>query len=198
MWRTFTRYLIRVDDGAAEGERLLRRVVPRASPRNQQIVRIRRLVDAGLLVTKDATIELAHERLINNWPNLPLTKWLDEDAIDAGLLDRTPGEREKDDTLSDALLGQAEGLLQRDLELATEELAPRELVQRSRDQRIEAEIQHERTRAQLLEPAGAPSDRRGIPDDIERGGALALRASYQRARSTDLPRQTPSRPLEAP
>src|SRR6202040_2320472 len=65
--RAFTRYLIRVDEGAVEGERLLRRVVPRASLPQPAGRVIGRLVDAGLLVTKDATIELAHERLINNW-----------------------------------------------------------------------------------------------------------------------------------
>jgi len=68
----FTRHLIRVDEGAVEGERLLRRVVPRASlPLSANRV-IGRLVDAGLLMTKDSTIELAHERLIDDWPKLPL------------------------------------------------------------------------------------------------------------------------------
>src|SRR5207302_30609 len=56
--RAFTRYLIRVDEGAVEGERLLRRVVPRtALPRSADRV-LRRLVDAGLLMTKEAWRQL--------------------------------------------------------------------------------------------------------------------------------------------
>jgi hypothetical protein len=51
--RGFTRHLIRVDEGAVEGERLLPRVVPRASlPKSADRV-IGRLVDAALLITKD-------------------------------------------------------------------------------------------------------------------------------------------------
>jgi WD40 repeat protein len=172
--RAFTRYLIHVDEGAVEGERMLRRVVPRALLPQPAGRVIGRLVDAGLLVTRDATIELAHERLINNWPNLPLAKWLDQDATDRRLLDRLR-ERVNDDTLSDGLLGQAEELLQRDLELATEESALATLVQRSRDQRVEAEIQHEGTRARLLAmQARRATAEAYAPDDIERGGALAL------------------------
>jgi hypothetical protein len=80
--RAFTGYLTRVDEGAVEGERLLRRVVPRASlPQSADRV-IGRLVDAGLLTTKDATIEIAHERLIDDWPKLPLKTWLAQDATD--------------------------------------------------------------------------------------------------------------------
>src|SRR5271166_2526734 len=104
--RAFTRYLIRVDGGAVEGERLLRRVVPRASlPRSADRV-IGRLVDAGLLETKDATIELAHERLIDDWPKLPLKTWLDQDATDRRLIDQLR-QRVDDDTLPDGLLAQA-------------------------------------------------------------------------------------------
>src|SRR5262249_37841694 len=78
--RAFTRHLIRVDDGAVEGERLLRGVVPRAAlPKSADCI-ITRLVNAGLLVTKGETIELAHERLINDWPGLPLRTWLKQEA----------------------------------------------------------------------------------------------------------------------
>jgi len=183
--RAFTRYLIRVDEGAVEDKRLLRRVVPRASLPQPAGRVIGRLVDAGLLVTKNATIELAHERLINNWPNLPLAKWLDEDATDRWLLDRLR-ERVNDDSLSDGLLGQAEELLQRDLELAAEEPALSQLVQRSRDQRIQAKIQHERTHAQLLAMQARRATDEAYPDDIERGGALALE-SILLARKSNLP-----------
>ena len=47
--RAFTRHLIRVDEGAVEGERLLRRVVPRASLPPAADRLLGRLVDAGLL-----------------------------------------------------------------------------------------------------------------------------------------------------
>ena len=129
--RAFTRYLIRVDEGAVEGERLLRRVVPRASlpPAADRV--IGRLVDAGLLLTKDGTIELAHERLIDDWPQLPLKTWLAQDATDRRLIDQLR-QRVDDDTLPDGLLAQAEELLQRDHELAVEEPALAKLVQRSR------------------------------------------------------------------
>ena len=95
--RAFTRYLIRVDEGAVEGERLLRRVVPRESlPQSADRV-ISRLVDAGLLTTKDGTIELAHERVIGNWPKLPLNTWLAQDATDRRLIDQLR-QRVNDDT----------------------------------------------------------------------------------------------------
>ena len=86
--RAFTRYLIRVDEGAVEGERLLRRVVPRASLPQAADRLIGRLVDAGLLMAKDGTIELAHERLIGDWPQLPLKTWLTQDATDRRLIDQ--------------------------------------------------------------------------------------------------------------
>jgi hypothetical protein len=84
--RAFTRYLIRVDEGAVAGERLLRRVVPRATlPQSADRV-LRRLIDAGLLTTKDGTVELAHERLIDDWPKLPLKTWLVQDAAERRLI----------------------------------------------------------------------------------------------------------------
>jgi WD40 repeat protein len=138
--RAFTRHLIRVDEGAVEGERLLRRVVPRAAlPRAADRV-IRRLVDAGLLMTKNGTIELAHERLIDDWPKLPLKTWLAQDAADRRLIDQLR-QRVDDDTLPDGLLAQAEELLQRDHELAIEEPAIAQLVQRSRDRKQRREWQ---------------------------------------------------------
>ena len=81
---------------------------------------LRRLVDAGLLTTKEGTIELAHERLINDWPKLPLKTWLAQDATDRRLIDQLR-QRVNDDTIPDGLLAQAEELLQRDQELAAEE-----------------------------------------------------------------------------
>jgi hypothetical protein len=132
--RAFTRHLIRVDEGAVEGERLLRRVVPRASLPQAADRILRRLIDAGLLTTRDGTIELAHERLINDWPRLPLKAWLAQDAADRRLIDQLH-QRANDDTLPDGLLAQAEELLQRDQEVAAEEPAIGQLVQRSRDQR---------------------------------------------------------------
>jgi TIR domain/Protein of unknown function (DUF3040) len=130
----FTRYLIRVDEGAVEGERLLRRVVSHASMPQPADRILRRLVDAGLLTTKDGTIELAHERLINDWPKLPLKTWLAQDAADRRLIDQLR-QRVYDDTLPDGLLAQAEELLQRDRELAAEEPALAQLVQRSKDRK---------------------------------------------------------------
>jgi hypothetical protein len=129
-----TRYLIRVDEGAVEGERLLRRVVPRTALPYSADRLNDRLVDAGLLTTKGATIELAHERLIDDWPKLPLKTWLTQDGADRRLIDQLR-QRMNDDTLPDGLLAQAEELVQRDHELAVEEPALTELVQRSRDQR---------------------------------------------------------------
>ena len=132
--RAFTRHLVRVDEGAVEGERLLRRVVPRASLPQPASRVVGRLVDAGLVMTKDATIELAHERLIDDWPKLPLKTWLAQDATDRRLIDQLR-QRVNDDTLPDGLLAQAEELLQRDHELPVEEPALVKLVQRSRDRR---------------------------------------------------------------
>jgi hypothetical protein len=132
--RAFTRYLIRVDEGAVAGERLLRRVVPRASlPQSADRV-LRRLIDAGLLTTKDGTIELAHERLIDDWRKLPLKTWLVQDAAERRLIDQLR-QRVTDDTLPDGLLAQAEELLHRDHGLATEEPGLAALVQRSQDRK---------------------------------------------------------------
>ena len=130
--RAFARYLIRVDEGAVEGDRLLRRIVPRASLPESAGRVIGRLVDAGLLVTKGGTVELAHERLIGDWPKLPLKTWLAQDATDRRLIDQLH-QRVNDETLPDGLLTQAEELLQRDRELAADEPALTQLVQRSTD-----------------------------------------------------------------
>jgi WD40 repeat protein len=138
--RVFTRYLIRVDEGAVEGDRLLRRVVPRTSVPHSADRVIVRLVDAGLLVTKNGTIELAHERLIDDWPRLPLKTWLSQDATDRRLIDQLR-QRVNDDALPDGLLAQAEELLPRDHELVVEEPGLSKLVQRSRDQRRARERQ---------------------------------------------------------
>ena len=132
--RTFTRHLIRVDESVVEGERLLRRVVPRASLPHPADRVLRRLIDAGLLLTKGGTIELAHERLINDWPKLPLKTWLAQDATDRHLIDQLR-ERVNDDTLPDGLLAQAQDLLGRDHELTAEEPALAQLVQRSKDRK---------------------------------------------------------------
>ncbi len=132
--RAFTRHLVRVDEGAVEGERLLRRVVPRASLPAAGDRLLGRLVDAGLLLTKDATIELAHERLIDDWPQLPLKSWLAQDATDRRLIDQLR-QRVHDDALPDGLLAQAEELLQRDHGLAAEEPALLTLVGRSSSQK---------------------------------------------------------------
>jgi hypothetical protein len=132
--RAFTRYLIRVDEDAVEGERLLRRVVSRALlPQSANRV-ISRLVDAGLLLTKDGTIEVAHERLIDDWPTLPLKTWLIQDATDRRLIDQLR-QRVDDGILADGLLSQAEELVQRDLEFAIEEPALAKLLQRARRQK---------------------------------------------------------------
>ena len=135
--RAFTRYLIRVDDEAVEGERVLRRVVSRASLPQSADRLVGRLVNAGLLITKDGTIELAHERLIDDRPKLPLKTWLAQDAADRRLIDQLQ-QRVHDETLPDGLLAQAEELLQRDHELAVEEPELAILVRRSRDQREDA------------------------------------------------------------
>jgi WD40 repeat protein len=131
--RAFTRFLVRVDEGAVEGDRLLRRVVSRASMPQAADRVVNRLVDAGLLLTKEATIELAHERLIDDWPKLPLKTWLGQDATDRRLIDQLR-QRVNDDTLPDGLLSQAEDLLRGDHELTAEEPGIAQLVHRSRDQ----------------------------------------------------------------
>jgi WD40 repeat protein len=172
--RAFTRHLIRVDEGAVEGERLLRRVVPRTSlPQSADRV-LRRLVDAGLLITKDGTIELAHERLINEWPKFPLRTWLAQGATDRRLIDQLR-QRVNDDTLPDGLLAQAEQLLQRDRLLTVEEPALAALVQCSREQRRSREVERDRARMQFLAIQARRADAEATsPDDIERVGALAL------------------------
>jgi WD40 repeat protein len=210
----FTGHLIREDKGAVEGERFLRRVVPRALlPRLADPV-IDRLVNAGLLVSKthpdktdpekkDNTIELAHERLIDDWPKLPLRTWLAQDADDRRLIDRLRQFFVYDATLPDGLLAQAEDLLQRDPELGEEKAAIVQLVRRSRWRRrirfggaaavffvvaISAVIagwqaklaqnQRDKARAELLATQARRATEAGTPDDIGRAGALALESIW--------------------
>ncbi len=146
--RTFTRHLIRVDAGAVEGERMLRRVADRARlpPAADRV--LSRLIDARLLITGNGTIELAHERVINDWPKLPLKTWLTQDAADRGLIDQLR-QRVADDALPDGLLAQAEELLQRDPELAAEEPAVMRLVQMSRDRKRELERERRKRLVQI-------------------------------------------------
>jgi hypothetical protein len=85
-------------------------------------------------LTRSGQIELAHERLIDDWPKLPLKTWLAQDATDRRVIDQLR-QRLNDDTLPDGLLAQAEELLQRDHELTVEEPALAKLVHRSKDQK---------------------------------------------------------------
>jgi hypothetical protein len=182
--RAFTRHLIRVDEGAFEGERLLRRVVPRTSlPQSASRV-VGRLVDARLLTTKDATIELAHERLIDDWPKLPLKTWLAQDATDRRLIDQLR-QRVNDDTLPDGLLAQAEELLVAVVFAAVARFA---LVQRSeaKNQTQRANIERNAARMQLLAMEGRRAAEADKPDQIERAGALALE-SIEIARKSNRP-----------
>jgi WD40 repeat protein len=172
--RAFTRHLIQMDDAAIEGERLLRRVVQRESLPPEADPLVCRLVNAGLLTSRDSTIEIAHERVISNWPNLPISDWLKEDATDRRLIDQLR-QRQFDDSLPDGLHSQAEELLQRDPALIKEEPAIVRLVQRSKDVRRKRELEYDRKRTRLL----AMQARRAVgeadkADSIERGAALAL------------------------
>lgn len=132
--RAFIRYLVLVDEGAVEGERRLRRVVRRTRLPQASARLVGRLVDTGLLLAKGDTIELAHERVISDWPKLPLNTWLVQDAADRRLIEQLR-QRSSDDTLPDGLFSQAEELLQRDHQLAVDEPVLALLVERSRNQR---------------------------------------------------------------
>ena len=72
--RAFTRYLIRVDEGAVEGERLLRRVVPRASLPQSADRLTGRLVDAGLLTTSGSHASHRWSKPDSNSRSHPLTR----------------------------------------------------------------------------------------------------------------------------
>jgi WD40 repeat protein len=85
--RCFVRHLIRVDETAIEGARYLRTHVPASALPHGAARLVRRLVDAALLVQGEGTISIAHERLIGNWSEVPVLKWLAEDNADRRLLD---------------------------------------------------------------------------------------------------------------
>jgi len=126
--RAFTCHLIRADEGAAEGERYLRRPAPRASLPQAAARLLDRLVEARLLIARGEIVELAHERLIDDWTwcrnreviSFPIRSWLAEDAADRVLIERLR-RWDGDDVLPDGLLARAEEMLRRDPELAREE-----------------------------------------------------------------------------
>ncbi|TAZ43485.1 toll/interleukin-1 receptor domain-containing protein, partial [Rhizobium ruizarguesonis] len=150
--RVFTRNLVRVDDGAAEGERYLRKVVRReALPAAASRV-IERLVNSGLLISRESTIELAHERLIDDWPHLPMKTWLLEDAANQRLIHQLR-QRESDETLPDGLFVQAQELFEKDPALQQDEPKLCDLLGRSVEYRrlqVEQRNAQERRRRWVL------------------------------------------------
>ena len=86
--RCFVRQLVRVDEGAVEGERYLRRAAARETLPKGAARLVERLLNARLLVGgDDGAISLAHERLIEDWEGLPLRRWLAEDRNDRRLIE---------------------------------------------------------------------------------------------------------------
>jgi hypothetical protein len=83
------------------------------------------------LIARKDTIELSHERLIDDWPFLPIKTWLIQDAAERGLINRLR-QRIGEEVLSDSLLAQAEEMLQHDDQLRHEEPNIVALVERSR------------------------------------------------------------------
>jgi hypothetical protein len=66
--RCFVRHLVRIDEGAAEGERYLRRAASRENLPKGAARLVQRLLNARLVVAgDDRTISLAHDRLIEDW-----------------------------------------------------------------------------------------------------------------------------------
>ena len=124
--RAFVRQLVKVDEGAVEGERYLRRAVPRDALPDGASRLIDRLRDARLLVDgEDGTIAIAHERLIEDWRDMPLRRWLAEDSGDRQLIEnlrsRHADHRDGGPLLSQKPLRDAEDLLARDPSLEADE-----------------------------------------------------------------------------
>ena len=190
--RAFTCHLIRVDEGAAEGERYLRRPASRASLPQAAGRLLDRLVEARLLIAKSKTVELAHERLIDDWTwcrngevsSFPIRTWLAQDAADRTLIDQLR-RRDGDDVLPDGLLARAEEMLRRDPELAREE--PDVFARVTRSRRTKTRRKLSLVAAALVLALLAKSGWDWITADmearrIERSHALAAEAESALAR----------------
>ena len=191
--------LIAVDEGAVDSRRFLRRVADRANLRPAADRVLDRLVNARLLIAKeDGTIQLAHDRIIDNWPELPIRKWLDDDAESRKLIHQL-NERKDDATLPKTLLSKAEALLREDPELANEEPDIGDLVTRCKRRnqlfwttlcvillvivasigwglakKNEAREQSLLAEIQQLVTEARVATESDKPDDIARGASLAL------------------------
>ncbi len=124
--RCFVRHLVRVDEGAVEGERYLRRAAARETLPEGAARLVERLLKARLLVDgDDGTISLAHERLIENWEGLPLRGWLAEDRDDRRLIEnlksRLSDHQQGGPLLVEKPLLDAKDFLDRDLSLKDDE-----------------------------------------------------------------------------
>jgi WD40 repeat protein len=124
--RCFVRQLVRVDEGAAEGERYLRAAVALKALPDGAGRLVDRLREVRLLVSgDDGTIAVAHERLIRNWTDVPLQTWLAEDRDDRKLIDNLKSllvaHRDGGPLLSDKLLLDAKDFMQRDRSLKDDE-----------------------------------------------------------------------------
>ena len=149
--RCFVRHLVRVDQNAVEGERYLRRAAPRESLPEGAARLVEHLLKARLLVdAADATISLAHERLIENWEGLPLREWLAEDRDDRRLIEslksRLAEHQQGGPLLVEKPLLDAKGFLDRDLSLKDDEPELASFIEASAG----AERKRERRRKLLL------------------------------------------------
>ena len=156
--RCFVRHLVRVDEGAVEGERYLRRAAARDALPDGATRLVERLLEARLLVgAEDGTISIAHERLIENWEDVPLRSWLAEDRDDRRLIEslksRLSDHQQGGPFLTEKPLRDAEDLLARDPAVETDEPELAKFIKASLDHEKELAEQERQRQRQEVERA---------------------------------------------
>ena len=157
--RTLVRHFVRVDETAVEGERYLRTAVSRDLVPEEGLRVAKRLEEARLIVGGvDDTLAIAHERLINNWPTLPIKDWLAADRDDRKLIENLRSRlieyQDGGPLLREKSLLDAKDLLVRDRSLAKEEPELVKFIEESVDEDEAAKRRQKRRFAGVLALAG--------------------------------------------
>ena len=196
--RALVRHLVRVDETAVEGERYLRTVVSRDIIPEEGRRLIGRLEDVRLLYgDADNTIAIAHDRLINNWPMLPIKDWLIADRDDrkliANLHSRFAEHQEGGPFLREKSLLDAKDLLFRDGSLRTEEEELVRFIERSAEQeevektaRLKAAEEREKSAQKIARRTGYLVFAMGIAAIIAIAAAIITYQQYEEIQSATL------------
>ena len=134
----FVRQLVRTDENAIEGTRYTRGALAFSEAPEAAHDILKRLELARLLITDNrGNLVIAHDRLIKDWPGIPLKTWLNEDSDARNLLARLKtymdDYKSGGSLLTDKALLDAKELLKSDYLLQDEEPELVQFVQQSLD-----------------------------------------------------------------